>query len=278
MASELLTAAESGDLTEVKRLLNEDGVSVKVTNKAGYTVLLWSCLYGMLPIVKWLLSKEGGSSIDEVNKRGMTALLLAAMHGRENTLQWLLSEEGGASIEEKSNAGHTALLLGAWNGQLTVVQWLLEHGGADITNTTSTGGDTVWELLEVYLLAPADNLPAGIATVKALLQVMSLRGAPPGKLVDQLLPELTKVVQEGARLRVGLPAYLAHRRALLDEHCPLLPPLQALVYGYERPTTTEELWATLPALGPVPETIGINIPPPATDFHFADVSQEKGMI
>jgi hypothetical protein len=43
------------------------------------------------------------------------------------------------------------------------------------------------------------------------------------------------------------------------------------------PNTTEELWATLAALGPIPETTGINVPPPATDFHFADDSQEKGM-
>jgi hypothetical protein len=52
------------------------------------------------------------------------------------------------------------------------------------------------------------------------------------------------VVEEGARLRAALPAYLAQRRALLDVHCPLLPPLRTMVYGYEEPTTTDEVWAT----------------------------------
>jgi hypothetical protein len=53
------------------------------------------------------------------------------------------------------------------------------------------------------------------------------------------------MVQEGARLRARLPAYLVRRQALLDAHCPvLLPPLLALVHGYMELTTTEELWAT----------------------------------
>jgi hypothetical protein len=50
--------------------------------------------------------------------------------------------------------------------------------------------------------------------------------------------------KDGVRLRARLPAYLAQRRALLDAHCPLLPPLQDLVHGYEEPTTTDEIWAT----------------------------------
>jgi hypothetical protein len=45
-------------------------------------------------------------------------------------------------------------------------------------------------------------------------------------------------------LRVRLPAYLVQRRVLLDEHCPLLTPLRGLVYGYEEPTTVEDIWAS----------------------------------
>jgi hypothetical protein len=55
---------------------------------------------------------------------------------------------------------------------------------------------------------------------------------------------LQRIVQDGTRLRARLPAYLAQRRALVDAHCPLLPPLEDLVHGYNEPTTTEELWAT----------------------------------
>jgi hypothetical protein len=73
---------------------------------------------------------------------------------------------------------------------------------------------------------------------------MVLHGGPPASLTKDLAPPLQQIVQDGARLRARLPAYLTQRRALLDTHCPLLPPLQDLVHGYEELTTTDELWAT----------------------------------
>lgn len=84
------------------------------------------------------------------------------------------------------------------------------------------------------------------AAVTALLRVVVLRtgGAPPAELTARLSPENRAIVKAGARVRERLPAYLAQRRALLDKHCPLIPPLCAIVHGYEKPTTTEELWAT----------------------------------
>jgi hypothetical protein len=68
--------------------------------------------------------------------------------------------------------------------------------------------------------------------------------------VALLLTMAVRVLQEGARLRARLPAYLAYRCACLDSRCPrifLLPGVlhaQALIYIFEGPTTTEELWAT----------------------------------
>jgi hypothetical protein len=75
--------------------------------------------------------------------------------------------------------------------------------------------------------------------VTSLLRVMVLRCAPPAELIALFSPEHVRVVEDGARLQ----ACLARRRALLDAHCPLIPPLLALVHGYEEPTTTDELWA-----------------------------------
>jgi hypothetical protein len=80
----------------------------------------------------------------------------------------------------------------------------------------------------------------------ALMRVLVLKGDPPADFGARLRrPEHAQMVEEGARLRAALPAYLARRRALLDDHCPLIPPLLALVRGYDpEPNTTEELWAT----------------------------------
>jgi hypothetical protein len=89
-----------------------------------------------------------------------------------------------------------------------------------------------------------DDPMCDAVAVTALLRVMVLRDAPPAQLIELLSQEHAQVVQDGARLRVRLPAYITQRRALLDAHCPLIAPLQDLVHGYEMPTTTDELWAT----------------------------------
>jgi hypothetical protein len=77
-----------------------------------------------------------------------------------------------------------------------------------------------------------------------MLRVMVLHGGPPESLTVNLAQPFQRIVHDGARLRARLPTYLAQRRTLLDAHCPLLPPLQGLVHGYEELTTTDELWAT----------------------------------
>jgi hypothetical protein len=91
--------------------------------------------------------------------------------------------------------------------------------------------------------------------VAALLRVMVLRGAPP----DHLAWQNARVMQEGARLRGGLPTYLARRRPLLDEQIPT--DCTALGHGGRRSTTTRQTTPTRRYLGqhapfklPTPET------------------------
>jgi hypothetical protein len=145
------------------------------------------------------------------------------------------------------------LLTAADCAELTTVQYLLEHGGADIGDTRKDG-TTIWNFLKELLIADGihglvdgdDDKPHvyDAAAVTSLLRVMVLRDAPPAHITALLSPEHVQVIEDGARLRARLPAYLARRRALLDAHCPLIPPLRTLVHGYEEPTTTDELWAT----------------------------------
>jgi ankyrin repeat protein len=201
--------------------------------------MLNAAVFGQLETVKWLL-REGGSHIGEADDNGNTALILAAGLGFLQTVKWLL-REGGSSIRKVNHRGWTAMLLAAGCGNLEVVAWLLEHRGADMADTHNSGA-TVWDALQEILIEEEDEDNA--VAVTALLRVMVLRRAPLAELTAQLSPEHARVVQEGARLRVRLPAYLAQRRALLDAHCPLIAPLQDLVHGYEMPTATDELWAT----------------------------------
>jgi hypothetical protein len=243
--------------------LVERSADIAHANSTGMTALHLACSNGKLASVKYLL--EHGATITERDDEGATALLYAAKFTSESleVVEYLLSSEGGASITEKDNDGGTALL---WAGSSpchpTMVQWLLEYGGAQITDT-DYDGDSVWtydgqddlpNLLRGgytkgddgdYVSISGEYVPNGdTVALTAMLRVMTLHGGPPESLATDLAPPFQRIVQDGARLCARLPAYLTQRRALLDTHCPLLPPLQDLVHGYEVPTTTDELWAT----------------------------------
>jgi hypothetical protein len=107
----------------------------------------------------------------------------------------------------------------------------------------SRKGDTIWNL-QAHHFDVRDELFNPAALV-AFLRVVVVRAALPLALVAIMSPNPARMVQEGARLRAWLPAYLEQRWALLDAHCAvLLPPLRALVHGCMELTTSEELWAT----------------------------------
>jgi ankyrin repeat protein len=259
----LLHAAKNGQLETVMWSLREGGADIGVRdNYAGNSTLLLAAGNGKLETVMWLL-REGGAKNGEVNNDGSTALICAASYVNTGvtalvlaqfwqleSVKWLL-EEGEARIGEADTYGRTALLAAASCGKLATVQYLLEHGAANIGDTDKNGR-TIWDMLANYLNESKweddenDDTPYVYDTtaVTSLLRVMMLRGAPPAELIDRLSPEHAQVVEDGARLRAGPSAYLAQRRVLLGTHCPLIPPLRALVHGYEEPTTTDELWAT----------------------------------
>jgi hypothetical protein len=165
--------------------------------------------------------------------------------------------ELGARIGAVDNYGNTALLVSARYGRYATMRYLLEEAGASL-NDVNNDWDSVWDkLIEYFVYMVDDDDDDEVEDPEALtglLRVLVLRGAPPPGLVALLPPEPARVVRKGARLRARLPAYLAHRRAYLDLRCPRISPLpgvlRAVIYGFEGPATTEELWAT--GLGTAP--------------------------
>jgi hypothetical protein len=210
-----------------------------------------------------LLVNELGADVDEVSnpgRRSLSPLFYAALGRRIDVMRYLV-EELGASINAVCFTGDSVLIASARHGRLESVQYLLEHGGANLTETDNAA-EMVWDLLTVHmrralgddeLVAPQENPEA----MTALLRVMVLRGSPPPALVALLLPAERLLVDKGAWLRAQLPAYLTQRRALLNAHILLIPPLQALVHSYESdmPATTDEIWAQLDDLPDVPTFI-----------------------
>jgi hypothetical protein len=211
--SEFMRAVASGDLPKVQSMLREGTARISDTDDCGRTALHWST-NAPLPMLQWLLT-EGGCTVSQTDNSGSTALIWAAMHGN-----------------------------------FEVIQWLLEHGGADISNLTNRS-KSVWDLLSL-ILKTSNMFKQMTENAKCvnLLRVMFLKGAPSPELVMRMSPEHALMAQEGARLRAALPTYLTRRRALLNVHCPLIPPLRAIVFGYFELTTTEDFWAT--GLGDAP--------------------------
>jgi hypothetical protein len=255
----LMLASLHGEF-EIVEYLVEHGANVAHTDsRQGMAALHCASIADNLSSVKYLL--EHGASITQRSDDGTTGLLSAAECGSLAVIEYLLSPEGGASIRETDGEGNSALLLAAGDCCPPLIQWLLEYGGAKI-NHTNNDGTSVWDgryyglphMLQSaykkggdgeYVAIDGEYVPAGnIGTLTAMLRVMVLHGSPPDFLTATLPPPFQRIVQDGARLRARLPAYLAQRRALSDVHCPLLPPIRDLVHGYEEPTTTDELWAT----------------------------------
>jgi hypothetical protein len=252
----LCAAAECGHVEVAICLVQELGADVNQTTDQGIPPLIYAVFCGNLDMVRCLL--EMGADVDKCDELRETALLAAVGEGHEKLAIVRCLVEFGASIEAVDRHGDTALLASARNGHYSTMQFLLEHAGANF-DTVSRAGFSIWFVLCDCLLHDVtyfanENNPAALTP---LLRVMVLRGDPPRKkkVVRKglllLSPENVRVVQEGARLRARLPAYLVRQRALLDAHCSmLLPPLRALVHSYMELTTTEELWAT--GLGAAP--------------------------
>jgi hypothetical protein len=238
---------------EIVSYLVKCGANVAHTDRNGMTALHWACIDGNAQTVKCLI--KHGARATERNVIGRTALLNAACAGSLEVVQYLLSPEGGASISETDDDGNTALLCAGMRSKFSIVQWLLEYGGAQITDVDDEGR-SLWTRSQrrdsnvgglfrhAYENKKGKYVFIDILELKAMLRVMVLHGAPPESVAEGLAPPLQRIVQDGARLRARLPAYLTERRAIVDAHCPLLPPLRDLVRGYEEPTTIDEFWAT----------------------------------
>jgi hypothetical protein len=178
-------------------------------------------------------------------------LVEAAGDGDLPEVQRIVRLEGLGSFlepdEDRAEAICFAQDTATQNFHFSTAQWLLEYEGGPRSLSFNNAHDQVsWDMM----LSKYD----ASAAATSLLRVMLLSSGPSAISVRRLflghLSIVLPLLQEGTRLRMQLPAYLAQRRALLDEHCPLIAPLQAIVSSYEEPTTTEELWAT--GLGALP--------------------------
>ena len=120
-AEELYTAARSGRLPEVERLLNE-GASPDA-EKYGTPALVAAAYNGHLDVVKDPVLVRAGAKLEATNSSdGVTALMWAAGEGKDDCVEFLLG--AGADVHAANELGDTALHRAARWGQLQCARLL----------------------------------------------------------------------------------------------------------------------------------------------------------
>ena len=109
----MFSAAASGDLDEVKRLVLDCGVDPKIKDEEGDTPLHYAALEGHLDIVKLLL--EHGADPNVKDGFGETPLHFAALEGHLDVAKLLLEHGADPNVQgvegnAPSASGAVALL------------------------------------------------------------------------------------------------------------------------------------------------------------------------
>jgi ankyrin repeat protein len=133
---ELHEAAAAGDLSRVKKFVEEDPALAKAYSPDGFPVLALASVFGQFEIVKYLHSKGGDINAAATNGSGYTALTGAVTSGQTDIAKWLL--DNGADPNYRYANNYSPLLNAAANGHLEILKALLAHG-ADAKAKTSDG-------------------------------------------------------------------------------------------------------------------------------------------
>jgi len=124
-------AAERGDLSELKDLINRHQVACDARGLHRETPLMWACLNGHLSCAHWLV-REAGADPDAVDMHGRTALMGAARGGHPSIVIFLV-QECHANVKAKDfdhnlSAPQWAVL----GDSLEVIDWFTQKNLLDI--------------------------------------------------------------------------------------------------------------------------------------------------
>ena len=135
--SELVTAARSGDLLGVQKLLAQ-GVDVNTKDKDGTTPLMWAADKGHTQVLKELLDR--GAEVNARNSAGEVALMYAVWSGHAEGVELLLSR--GSDVNSTNNSGEIPLMYAAWHGHKAIVLELLDKN-ADMSARNTNGWNAI---------------------------------------------------------------------------------------------------------------------------------------
>src|SRR5436190_6838814 len=122
--NELIAAASDGDVTAVRRLLDE-GAEVEAGDNAGWTSIIQAARSGHNEVVRLLLEHGANPNVVEHGNQDMTPLHWAATSNNIDCVKTLL--EHGADLNATTTSGYTPLMLAADTGTSQLTQLLLDH-------------------------------------------------------------------------------------------------------------------------------------------------------
>lgn len=176
----LSAAVRGGDIYEVQRLCDTEGVEPRHVFEEGETLLFPAATSQQLEVCTWLI--EQGTSIKHRNSIGRTALL-SAIHARDGGWKHKIISLLEPSINVADNDGLTPLmraargagLFGANRGNLQILKRLIEsgadvfaqdnrgltalgHANIDASSSKSGANDEVVDFLEQAMVQAAANM------------------------------------------------------------------------------------------------------------------------
>ncbi len=158
-AQDISEAASTGDLVQLKALVEEDPLSVNFKDEQGRTPLHWASDGVRNDVLEYLVENgadvnatdsdmvtplhnlsyrgdvramemlmENGADAEAQDSNGMVPLMYAAYAGHEEAAAALI--RGGANVMSRNNAGGTAVDLAVDQGNTDITRFLLSNGAA----------------------------------------------------------------------------------------------------------------------------------------------------
>lgn len=130
---DIFEAAETGNLEELRHILQKNPAAINKRNAHGDTPLHRSAENGCLEAVVYLINH--GAAVDAKTNDNDTPLHLAALEGHCEIVEYLI--KNGAKIDLKGDDEETALHCAVENDHLQVVKTLLKHLLSNFTSKSS---------------------------------------------------------------------------------------------------------------------------------------------
>ena len=133
---ELHEAAAAGNLSRVKKIVEEKPDLAKGYSPDGFPVMALAAAFGHEDVARYLHGQGADINAAATNGTGYTALTGAVAGSHDSIAKWLA--ENGANVNYRYAKGHSPLLEAAANGRLDIVRTLAAHG-ADLHARTDAG-------------------------------------------------------------------------------------------------------------------------------------------